>query len=86
MLGILASNYEGNAIWMQWGLLYLEVVKMVDKKLLNKYLQIYSNLIEKHGNYLEVFNPDGSIYSSPIYYCDESMIWCAGYLGLMKKK
>ncbi|MBT3464490.1 hypothetical protein HOD20_06340 [archaeon] len=86
ILGILASNYEGNAIWMQWGLLYLEVVKMVDKKLLNKYLQIYSNLIEKHGNYLEVFNPDGSIYSSPIYYCDESMIWCAGYLGLMKKK
>jgi len=68
------SNYEHDAIWMHMGLLYAQLVKGYKPK--------YKKLIEKHSNFLEVFNPDGTPFRSKFYYADESMLWSANYLTL----
>ncbi|MCB9358814.1 hypothetical protein H6503_02700 [Candidatus Woesearchaeota archaeon] len=79
---IFAGNYEGNTVWMHMGPLYVEIVGRVDKKLQSEYIIGYKNVIERFGNFLEVFNPDGSPYKLPYYVTDESMSWCANYLTL----
>jgi hypothetical protein len=85
-VSFLVPNYESNTIWMHMGLLYVQLVKKIDKKLFNKYFRTYTKLIKKHKNFLEVFNLNGTPYQSPFYYCDESMLWAANYLALKKGK
>ena len=41
-----------------------------------------TQLIEEQGNFLEIYNPDGSVYLRPLYAADESMLWSAKYLDL----
>jgi len=77
-----AKNYEGNTAWMHMGPLYISLVKKVDKKDFNKYCTQYKKLIEKHHNYIELFNPDGTPFRTPFYYADESMLWAANFLTL----
>tara|TARA_Y100000310_G_scaffold316956_1_gene369282 strand:+ start:3006 stop:4058 length:1053 start_codon:yes stop_codon:yes gene_type:complete len=79
---IFARDYESNAIWMHMGPLYVKLVKEVDLGLYEKYEKQYTNLIEHHQNYLEVFNKEGKPYSSPFYYCDSGMLWACNYLTL----
>ena len=82
-LSFLANNYEGDAIWMHIGLIYIQAVKMVDKKLAYEYLAEYRKLIEKYMNFLEVFDKEGKPFRSPFYYTDESMLWCSIYLSMI---
>ncbi len=77
---ILSRNYEGNAIWTHMGPLYIKLVKQIEPELGKQYAEKYAQLIEKHGNYLEVFSPDGKPYRSPFYYCDRGMLWACNYL------
>jgi hypothetical protein len=81
---LFARNYESNSIWMHLGLCYLDVVSKVDKKLLRKYLSSYKKQIEKHHNFLEVYDEKGKPYKSMFYLCDDSMIWASKYLELSK--
>jgi len=76
------KNYEGNALWMHMGPLYVQLVKKIDKKKAKDYIDAYTLLIEKHKNFLEVFNPDGSVFRSPFYHADEGMLWAANFLTL----
>lgn len=78
------SNYEGDAIWMHMGPMYIKIVKQIDSKLAQNYVDKYTPLIEEHHNFLEVFNPDGTPFRSPFYYSDEGMIWSANYLALLR--
>ncbi|MBW2978255.1 hypothetical protein KY331_05400 [Candidatus Woesearchaeota archaeon] len=82
---IFVPNYEGSAIWIHMGPLYLELLRKVNKTRYNLLIQRYKNLIEKHKNYLEVFNANGSIYKTFFYHTDESMLWAANFLDLMQK-
>jgi len=75
-------NYEGNSIWMHIGLMYIEIVKRIDKNKAREYLGKYTELINKYRNFLEVFNPDGTPFQSRFYYADEGMLWAANYLCL----
>jgi len=77
-----ASNYEGTAIWMHMGPLYVKLLMGVDKRLYLKHKATYRRLIEEHGNFLEVYEEDGSPYKKTFYRSDESMLWAANYLTL----
>jgi len=79
---ILIRNYESNSIWMHMGPLYVKLVQQVDPELAKEYKQKYTELIEKHQNYLEVFFPNEKPFSSPFFYCDSGMLWAANYLTL----
>jgi len=81
-----SKNYEGNTVWMHLGSCFIDVVSKFNKQLTKYYLEQYKHVIQKHKNFLEVFNPDGTIYKTPFYKADESMSWCAIYLNLIHSK
>ncbi|RMF55034.1 hypothetical protein D6745_03375 [Candidatus Woesearchaeota archaeon] len=78
----LTPNYEGTSIWSHMAMPYIKLVKKIDLDLYKKYKEAYSKIIEKHGNYLEVFEPNGRPYKRLLYKTDESMLWAANYLTL----
>lgn len=82
---LFAKNYQGDSIWMNIGLCYLDVVASYDKKLLKKYLSKYSEIIENNKNFLELFTPEGLPYKTLFYKADEGMLWSCKYLDLLKK-
>ncbi|MBI3032656.1 hypothetical protein HYY69_04220 [Candidatus Woesearchaeota archaeon] len=84
LLNIFAQNYEGSTNWMHLGLCYLDVVKRYDKELLQRYLDKYTETIQRYNNFLEVFNQDGTPYHTWFYYCDDGMLWASKYLELRK--
>ena len=77
-----APNYEGTSIWTHMSFPYIMLVKKVDLDLYKKYKEMYTRVIEKHRNYLEIFEPDGKPYKKLFYKTDESMLWAANYLAL----
>lgn len=79
---IFLKNYEGNAVWTHMGPLYIKLLQQVDKARADEYQNRYKELIEKHKNYLEVFDAQGKPFSTPFYYCDSGMLWAANYLTL----
>lgn len=79
---IFLRNYESDAIWMHMGPLYVKLLEQTDKQRAAHCKQKYKEMIEKHKNFLEVFNSKGKPFSSPFYYCDRGMLWAANYLTL----
>jgi len=82
-LNLVLPDYEKDTIWIHLGLFFLEVVKKYDQKLFEKYIAMYTKNIEKHGTFLELYNPNGSVYKHWHYVSDEGMIWAAKYLELI---
>ena len=80
-----AKNYERDSVWPQMGLIYISLVSKVDRKKAEYYMNQYKALIEKHKNFLEIFDSKGNVFKSPFYYADESMLWCCGYIDLINK-
>ncbi|MBS3138000.1 hypothetical protein J4232_06220 [Candidatus Woesearchaeota archaeon] len=84
---LLAPNYEGDTIWMHLGLCYLDVIAEYDKddkKLLERYLELYKEKIAEDQNFLEVYNVDGKVYKTFLYHADEGMLWAGKYLKLVE--
>lgn len=75
-------GYERSSIWMHMGPLFIDLVKKINKNKAEDYIQQYRSLIEKHKNYLEVFDADGKPYKTMFYYSDEGMLWAANFLEL----
>lgn len=75
-------NYESDSIWTHMGPLYIKILQQVDKEAAIGHKQKYTEWIEKHHNYLEVFFADERPFRSPFYYCDMGMLWAANYLTL----
>ena len=76
------NNYTGTTIWTWHGTFYLHLLKKYKRP---EYKQQYDNfaaLIERHGTYPELVNPDGSWYHTPIYRSDPGMVWAALFLEL----
>ncbi len=80
-----SQNYEGTSVWMHIGPLFVFLVKKIDRKKAADYLDVYTNLIKKYKNFIEVFNPDGTPYKSQFYHADEGMLWAANYLALKEE-
>ncbi|MCF7861822.1 hypothetical protein K9M79_06270 [Candidatus Woesearchaeota archaeon] len=74
---LLAPNYEGNTIWMHLGLVFIEVLHKYSSQEAKKYIKILTNLVDKHKNFLELYNPDGTVYHTLLYSSDESMLWAS---------
>jgi len=75
-------NYESDATWTHMGPLYIKLLQRVDKSKAKEFKELYAEIIEKHKNYLEVFDAEGKPFSTPFYYCDSGMLWAANYLTL----
>lgn len=75
-------NYEGTSIWTHLGPFYIKLLQHVDKDKAELYKERYRQTIEKHGNYLEVFDGEGKPFSTPFYISDRGMLWAANYLTL----
>jgi hypothetical protein len=77
-------NYQGDPSWAQLGPAYLQLLRKIDRPLMERHRDTMARFIERDGNYLEVYAADGTPYRGrwPIYYCDEGMIWAAMFLSL----
>jgi hypothetical protein len=79
---IFMRNYESDALWMHMGPLYVKFLQQVDREKATETKQKYTELIEKHKNFLEVFTSAGKPYGNFWFYCDEGMLWACNYLTL----
>jgi len=84
---IFTPNYQGDTVWPQVGMVYIELMAKVDRARAIGYLQAYGGLIEREGNFLEIHRPDGRPYRGRfgIYRADEGIIWAAMYLDLAER-
>ena len=79
---VFLRNYESDSIWTHMGPLYLKLLQKVDPAAAEQHKTKYKEVIERYGNYLEVFNIDGTPFKTPFYYCDHGMLWAANFLTL----
>jgi hypothetical protein len=84
LVEIFASGYEKSTTWPQLGLLYIGIVRKLDKKLAEKYLDSFTKMIESYKNFPELFTRDMKPFKTPFYFCDEGMDWAAIYLELIR--
>ncbi len=75
-------GYESDAIWTQMGLLFIRLVKSVDKSKAVEYQNLYRQLIEEYFGFPEVLTAQGKLFKTWFYYCDRSMLWAVNYLDL----
>ncbi|MBC7459556.1 hypothetical protein H7200_02485 [Candidatus Saccharibacteria bacterium] len=78
----LMPNYTGTTIWTWHATFYLHVLKRYKRSEYQQQYNRFSDLIERHGTYPELVNPDGSWYYVPIYRADPGMVWAALFLEL----
>jgi hypothetical protein len=86
LMNFLTPNYQGDTIWAQNGMIYLDLLRKISQKKFQKYFQIYKENIEKHKNFLELFRSNGVIYRTFFYKADEGLLWSSMFLALAKKK
>ena len=73
----LMPNYTGTTIWTWHATFYLHILKRFKRPEYKAQYDRFANLIELHGTYPELVNPDGSWYYVPIYRADPGMVWAA---------
>jgi len=73
----LMPNYTGTTIWTWHGTFYLHVLKRYGRPEYDQQYANFAKMIERHGTYPELVNPDGSWYYVPIYRADPGMVWAA---------
>lgn len=77
-------NWENNTVWGNLGMVYIKLLRSIDKKKADFHVRQYKELVENNGNFLEIFSEDGKPYSSVFYYSDEGLLWCSMLLDLLK--
>lgn len=83
MMGPIAMpNYTGDTIWTWHGTFYLHLLRRYNRPEYKKEYDKFASLIERHGHYPELVNPDGSWYYAPFYRADPGMVWAALFLEL----
>lgn len=87
MMGPIAMpNYTGDTIWTWHATFYLHLLKQYKRPEYKVEYEKFASLIERHGNYPELVNPDGSWYYAPFYRADPGMVWAALFLDLPTPK
>ena len=77
MGAILMPNYTGTTIWTWHATFYLHILRRFKQPEYKEQYAKFAELIERHGTYPELVNPDGSWYYVPIYRADPGMVWAA---------
>lgn len=75
-------NYTETSIWTWHATYYLHLLKRYNRSEYAAQYKSFSNLIERHGSYPELVQPDGSWYYAPFYRADPGMVWAALFLEL----
>lgn len=78
----LMPNYTGTSIWTWHGTFYLHILKKYGRPEYKTQYKNFAAMIERHGNYPELLNADGTWYYAPIYRSDPGMVWAALFLEL----
>lgn len=78
-------NYTGSTIWTWHATFYLHLLKRYNNPAYDAQYARFAELIERHGTYPELVNPDGSWYNAPFYKSDPGMVWAALFLELPTK-
>ena len=78
-------NYTGDSIWTWHATYYLHILHRYERPEYTKQYNQFAKLIERHGTYPELTNPDGSWYYAPFYRADPGMVWAALFLELPKE-
>ena len=73
-------NYTGTTIWSWHGAFYLHLLKRNGHPEYEKQRAHFAAMIERHGTFPELINPDGSWYKAPLYKADPGMVWAALFL------
>jgi hypothetical protein len=81
---LFTPNYQGDTCWTQLGPAYLAVLGAVDRSLMVRHRAAMAALIERDGNYLELYEKSGRPYRGRafFYHADEGMLWAAMFLDL----
>lgn len=79
---VFLKDYESNSCWMHMGPLYVKLLSTINPNKAEEFKQKYTELIEKHGTFLEVLDSNGNPFKTPFYVCDRGMLWGANYLTL----
>lgn len=79
-------NYTGSTIWTWHATFYLHILKRYKHPTYKQEYEQFAKLIERHGTYPELVNPDGSWYDAPFYRADPGMVWAALFLELPKPR
>jgi hypothetical protein len=79
---IIMPNYTGTSIWTWHATFYLHLLRRQNRPEYAAEYAKFSALIERHGNYPELLNADGSWYNAPFYRSDPGMVWAALFLEL----
>jgi len=74
---VLMPIYTGTTIWTWHATFYLHTLKRFKRPEYKEQYHLFASLIERHGTYPELVNPDGSWYNVPIYRADPGMVWAA---------
>ena len=82
----LMPNYTGTTIWTWHGTFYLHGLRKFKRPEYDDEYQKFVKLIERHGTYPEMLNPDGSWYKTLLYNSDPGMVWAALFLTLPDKQ
>ncbi len=80
---VLAKDYERTTIWAHIGMIYVGLLRGVDKQRYNRYREDYRTQVEKHKTFLEVYDPAGKPYKSLFYTTDEGMLWSSMLLEML---
>lgn len=78
-------NYTETSLWTWHATYYLHLLHRYGRDEYVQQYQKFSELIERHGTYPELTNPDGSWYYAPFYRADPGMVWAALFLELPEK-
>lgn len=82
MTGPFMPNYAGTSVWSWHGVFYLKLLKKYKRDEYKEMHARFTRMIERHGTWPEMLNPDGSWYLAPVYKGDPGMVWAALYLDL----
>ena len=79
---LVMKNYESHAIWTHMGLLFIKLVKQLDKEKAKEYKQAYQEMIEREQGFIEVLTAKGKPFKTWFYYADRGILWACNYLTL----
>lgn len=84
-VGTFATSYMGESIWSHWAMEYIKTVIILSKnnpqyrQQAIHYINLYSNNIRTFGGYPELYNKNGSIFSTLFYKSILHTGWVVNY-------
>ena len=78
----LVRDWQKDSIWTQLGIIYIGLLKGIDKAYFSRSMKIFKRMIEQNRNYMEVFTSSGKPFKTLFYHSDTGMLWASNYLAL----